>query len=102
MREVAPASAVVAVAKTKPSAIVLAGCPEEIADAIAKKVCKLEGPIVPMLAVAKDNLGLLKYLISQLLATRAKKFAALQGFVPEAKEGDWVKIIAGQRGIMIE
>src|SRR4051794_16204283 len=55
MREVAPASAVVAVAKTKPSAIVLAGCPEEIADAIAKKVSKLEGPIVPMLAVVQND-----------------------------------------------
>ena len=34
--------------------------------------------LIPMLAVAKDNLGLVQYLIGQLLATRTKKFAALQ------------------------
>jgi malate dehydrogenase (quinone) len=58
--------------------------------------------LIPMLAVAKDNLGLLKYLIGQLLATRTKKFAALQGFMPEAREGDWVKLIAGQRAQVIK
>ncbi|HEV7622823.1 MAG TPA: malate:quinone oxidoreductase [Amnibacterium sp.] len=58
--------------------------------------------LVPMLAVAKDNLGLLKYLIGQLLATPKKKFAALQGFMPEAKESDWVKLIAGQRAQVIK
>src|SRR4029453_11805821 len=55
MREVVPASAVAAIAKTKPSAIVLSGCPEDVADAIAKKVAKLEGPLVPLLAVVRDN-----------------------------------------------
>lgn len=55
MREVLPASAVAAVAKVKPSAIVLAGCAEEIAGAVAAKAAKLEGPIVPMLAVVQDN-----------------------------------------------
>jgi malate dehydrogenase (quinone) len=58
--------------------------------------------LVPMLAVAKDNLGLLKYLIGQVLATRAKKFAALQGFVPEARQEDWYKIVAGQRAQVIK
>jgi len=55
MREVVPASAVAAITKTKPSAIVLSGCSEDIADAIAKKVAKLEGPLVPLLAVVQEN-----------------------------------------------
>src|SRR3954464_8400572 len=55
MREVAPASAVAAIAKAKPSAIVLAGCTEDIADAIGKKTAKLDGPIVPLLAVVQEN-----------------------------------------------
>src|SRR3954451_18047024 len=55
MREVAPASAVAAIAKAKPSAIVFAGCTEDIVDAIAKKTAKLDGPIVPMLAVVQEN-----------------------------------------------
>jgi GGDEF domain-containing protein len=55
MREVAPASAVTAIAKTKPSAVVLAGCPEDIANAVAAKVVKLDGPLVPMLALVDDS-----------------------------------------------
>ena len=55
MREVVPAGAVAALAKAKPSAIVLSGCSEDIADAIAKKIAKLEGPLIPLLAVVQDN-----------------------------------------------
>jgi GGDEF domain-containing protein len=55
MREATPATAVAAVAKVKPSAIVLAGCSEEIANAIAKKTSKVEGPMVPLLAVVEND-----------------------------------------------
>ncbi|BDZ45747.1 malate:quinone oxidoreductase [Naasia aerilata] len=58
--------------------------------------------LIPLLAVAKDNLGLLKYLIGELLATRGKKFASLREFYPEAKEGDWRLIVAGQRAQVIK
>jgi malate dehydrogenase (quinone) len=58
--------------------------------------------IVPMLAVAKDNLGLLQYLIGQLIATPKQKFAALQGFMPSADPQDWVKLTAGQRAQVIK
>ena len=44
MREALPAAAAAAVSKVKPSAIVLAGCTEDIADAIHKKAAKLDGP----------------------------------------------------------
>jgi malate dehydrogenase (quinone) len=53
--------------------------------------------IIPMLAVAKDNFDLVKYLVTELAATREKKFSALQDFMPEAKPEDWHLITAGQR-----
>jgi GGDEF domain-containing protein len=55
MREVAPGAAVAAIAKTKPSAVVLAGCSEEIAQSVAAKAGKLDGPVVPLLAVVAEN-----------------------------------------------
>jgi malate dehydrogenase (quinone) len=58
--------------------------------------------LVPMLAVAKDNLDLLQYLIGQLLASKDAKFASLQEFMPEARPEDWYKIIAGQRAQVIK
>jgi malate dehydrogenase (quinone) len=51
----------------------------------------------PMLAVARDNGDLLKYLIGELLASKAKKFKALKEFMPTAKPEDWYLITAGQR-----
>ena len=51
----------------------------------------------PMLAVARDNLDLMKYLIGELLASRAKKVQALQEFMPTANGEDWELITAGQR-----
>jgi GGDEF domain-containing protein len=55
MREATPATAVAALGKAKPSAIVLAGCSEEIASAISKKIGKVEGPMVPLLAVVQND-----------------------------------------------
>lgn len=53
--------------------------------------------VVPMVAVAVTNLGLLKYLVGELFARRATKFHALKQFFPNAKERDWYRITAGQR-----
>ena len=51
----------------------------------------------PMLAVARDNGDLMKYLIGELLASRNKKLAALREFMPTARAEDWYLITAGQR-----
>src|SRR3954462_13086844 len=53
MREAAPGEAVAAIAKTKPSAVVLAGCPEEVARPVAAKLARLDGPLVPLFAVVQ-------------------------------------------------
>ena len=55
------------------------------------------GNLGPMLAVARDNTDLIRYLIGELLASRAKKLKALQEFMPTAKSSDWELITAGQR-----
>jgi malate dehydrogenase (quinone) len=55
------------------------------------------GNLGPMLAVARDNMDLMRYLIGELLASRAKKLRALQEFMPTAKDEDWELITAGQR-----
>ncbi|MEI5583386.1 MULTISPECIES: malate:quinone oxidoreductase [unclassified Agromyces] len=51
----------------------------------------------PMLQVGLRNFDLVKYLISELLASRDKKMAALREFMPTAKSEDWELITAGQR-----
>ncbi|MFC6354645.1 malate:quinone oxidoreductase [Luethyella okanaganae] len=51
----------------------------------------------PMLAVAWHNFDLVKYLVGELLASRAKKLKALQEFMPTATMKDWELITAGQR-----
>jgi malate dehydrogenase (quinone) len=58
--------------------------------------------IWPYLSVAKDNLVLLRYLISQLMLTKAGKFAELQKFMPSAAPKDWELITAGQRAQVIK
>ncbi len=55
------------------------------------------GNIIPLLAVFKDNLDLSWYLVTQLLASKHTKFAALREFMPEARPSDWYYITAGQR-----
>lgn len=55
------------------------------------------GNIIPLLAVFKDNLDLSWYLVTQLLASRRTKFAALREFMPDARPADWRLITAGQR-----
>jgi malate dehydrogenase (quinone) len=53
--------------------------------------------LLPMLNVAKDNLGLVKYLITEVTKSQTKKVETLQDFYPEAEAGDWEMITAGQR-----
>ena len=53
--------------------------------------------LLPMLKVAIDNPGLIKYLVSELLKNHKKKVDSLRTFMPTAKDEDWELIQAGQR-----
>ncbi len=53
--------------------------------------------LAPMLAVARDNVDLTKYLIGQVLQSEEARFAALKEYFPDAKPEDWRLEIAGQR-----
>jgi malate dehydrogenase (quinone) len=55
------------------------------------------GNIAPLLEVAKDNLTLTEYLISQVLQSSAHQFEMLTAFFPTAKRHDWKTAVAGQR-----
>ena len=60
------------------------------------------GNIIPYLSVAFSNLGLIKYLITEVTKSKKKKFQSLQDFVPNAKPEDWELIVAGQRAQVIK
>lgn len=53
--------------------------------------------IGPMLAVARDNLDLTRYLIKEVLQSQEQRLQALRKFYPDAKAEDWSLEIAGQR-----
>lgn len=53
--------------------------------------------IGPMLAVARDNMDLTRYLIKEVMQSMEDRLATLRGFYPEAKAEDWRLEIAGQR-----
>ena len=60
------------------------------------------GNIIPYLSVAVSNLGLIKYLVTEVTKTQKKKFESLQDFVPNADPKDWELIVAGQRAQVIK
>ncbi len=51
----------------------------------------------PMLAVARDNLDLTRYLINEALKSHKERVASLREFYADAKEEDWELASAGQR-----
>ncbi len=53
--------------------------------------------VVPMLDVAKDNMDLTEYLISQVLQSGAHQFEMLTQFYPRARRPQWQEVVAGQR-----
>ncbi|PLX20738.1 MAG: malate:quinone oxidoreductase, partial [Marinilabiliales bacterium] len=53
--------------------------------------------IRPMLAVAKNEFGLIKYLIGQVMQSKTDRFKFLKLYFPDAKEEDWDLYTAGQR-----
>lgn len=53
--------------------------------------------IGPMLAVARDNMDLTRYLIKEVLQSMDERLETLRGFYPQAKAEDWRLEIAGQR-----
>ncbi len=55
------------------------------------------GNIGPMLAVARDNMDLTKYLISEVMQSMEQRLQSLRRFYPEAKAEDWRLEVAGQR-----
>lgn len=55
------------------------------------------GNLIPMLAVGATNLGLVKYLVTEVFAGRSKRLRALREYFPEAKASDWYGYTAGQR-----
>jgi malate dehydrogenase (quinone) len=55
------------------------------------------GNILPLLDVARDNIGLSEYLIGQVLQSSAQQFAMLKQYFPRAVKKDWREDVAGQR-----
>ncbi|WNW13469.1 malate dehydrogenase (quinone) [Pseudomonas sp. DTU_2021_1001937_2_SI_NGA_ILE_001] len=53
--------------------------------------------IKPMLAVARDNMDLTKYLVSEVRQSMEQRLDSLRRFYPQAKAEDWRLEIAGQR-----
>ncbi|WP_339381139.1 malate dehydrogenase (quinone) [Nocardia jejuensis] len=58
--------------------------------------------IAPLTAMLKDNLPLIRLLVSQVTATRKKKMAVLREFAPSANAEDWTMITAGQRAQIVK
>ncbi|MEV8190896.1 malate dehydrogenase (quinone) [Rhodococcus pyridinivorans] len=55
------------------------------------------GNLMSMLGVGVTELGLVKYLVGELMQSPADRIGTLAEFVPEARLEDWELIVAGQR-----
>ena len=55
------------------------------------------GNLLPMLAVARDNMDLTRYLIKEVMQSMEQRLDSLRKFYPEAKAEDWSLEVAGQR-----
>ncbi len=55
------------------------------------------GNLGPMLAVARDNMDLTRYLIKEVMQSMEQRLAALRRFYPEVRAEDWRLEVAGQR-----
>jgi malate dehydrogenase (quinone) len=55
------------------------------------------GNLKPMLAVARDNLELTRYLVSEAFRSHRERVASLQKFYADAREKDWELASAGLR-----
>lgn len=55
------------------------------------------GNLMPMLAVARDNLDLMRYLVGEAFKSHKDRVLALREFYPEAQASDWELASAGQR-----
>ncbi|WP_432496325.1 malate:quinone oxidoreductase [Kineococcus gypseus] len=53
--------------------------------------------LLPMLAVARDNVPLMTYLAKQLAQSTEQRLEALRVFYPQARAEDWELLTAGQR-----
>ena len=53
--------------------------------------------LIPMMSVAKNNMDLTKYLISEVMQTHGSRVESLRNFFPDAEENDWELSYAGQR-----
>lgn len=53
--------------------------------------------ILPMLAVARDNMDLTRYLIKEVMQSMDQRLASLRKFYPQVDPKDWRLEIAGQR-----
>ena len=58
--------------------------------------------LIPYLSVAVTNIGLIKYLLTELVKTKEQQFDSLKSFVPKANAKDWTLIVAGQRAQVIK
>ena len=53
--------------------------------------------IWPMISVGLKNLGLVRYLVSEVLASRRQRIDALRAYLPTVQDSGWELITAGQR-----